>query len=89
MAGKKEQLLGKVTHYYDHLMVAVIKLEPKTSLKKGDKIHFQGTHDDDFTQEVTSLQVEHKDLDEVKAGMDFGMKVDQKVHENTEVYKVS
>jgi len=82
----KEQLIGKVTHYYDRAGVAVIKLEPKSSLKKGDTIHFVGAHED-FTQQVASLQINHQDVEEVKSGEDFGLKVDQKVHENTKVYK--
>lgn len=88
MAEKEELLVGDVTHYFDHIKVAVIKLKPKATLKKGDEIHFKGANDD-FTQKITSLQVDHKDIDEVKAGMDFGLQVSKKVHVNTEVYKTN
>ena len=77
--------LGKVTHYYDKLGVAVVRLNASAGLKKGDKVHFKG-HSTDFTQEIDSLQVEHQDVAAVKAGDDFGMKVDNPVHENDQLY---
>ena len=80
-----QKTLGKVTHYYDHLGVAVIKLAKGATLKKGDKVQFKGSNTD-FTREVVSLQADHKDVDSVKAGEDFGLKVDQKVHEGNQVY---
>ncbi|MBI3984109.1 hypothetical protein HY346_02305 [Candidatus Microgenomates bacterium] len=79
--------IGKVTHYYDQAAVAVIALEKGASLKIGDEVSFIGT-DTDFSQTVGSLQVDHQAVDSVKAGMDFGMKVEQKVHEHTQVFKV-
>lgn len=77
--------IGKVTHYYGKAGVAVVKLGQGASLKKGDKVLIKG-HSDDFTQTVNSLQVEHQEVDSVKAGDDFGMKVDQKVHEGAELF---
>ncbi len=86
MAEKAEKPIGKVTHYYDQAMAAVIKLAKGASLKVGDNIRFEGTNTD-FTQEVTSLQVDHKDVKSAKAGVDFGLKVDQPAHENSQVFK--
>ena len=79
-----QKAIGKVTHYYDHLGVAVIKLGKGASLKKGDKIQVKG-HTTDFSQTVGSLQVEHSDIESVKAGDDFGMKVDKKVRVGDEL----
>lgn len=79
-----QKSLGQVTHYYDHVGVAVIKLAKGTSLKLGDKVQIKG-HTTDFSQKVDSLQVDHKDVDAVKGGDDFGLKVDQKVREGDEV----
>ena len=83
-----QKTLGRVTHYYDHLGVAVIKLAKGAALKKGDKVQFKGNNTD-FTQEVGSLQVDHKEVDSVKAGEDFGLKVDQKVHEDNTVHSAA
>ena len=80
-----QKALGKITHYYDHLGVAVVQLEKGASLKKGNKVQIKG-HETDFTQTVGSLQLDHKDVDSVKAGDDFGLKVDQKVHEGNQLY---
>ncbi|MBI4101179.1 hypothetical protein HY441_01740 [Candidatus Microgenomates bacterium] len=78
--------LGKVSHYFDKIGVAVVSLEKSKSLKKGDQIKFKGNQTD-FSQEIGSLQVEHKDVDKVKAGDDFGVKVEQPVREGDKVFK--
>lgn len=80
-----QKALGKVTHYFDHLGVAVIQLGKSAGLKKGDKVQFKG-NGTDFTQEVGSLQVDHKDVETVKASDDFGLKVDKLVREGDQVY---
>ena len=80
-----KKALGKVTHYFDHLGVAVIQLAKGASLKKSEKIQFKG-NSSDFTQEVGSLQVDNSDVDKVKAGDDFGLKVDKPVKEGDQVY---
>jgi len=43
--------------------------------------------DDSFTQEVSSMQVEHKSVDSAKSGDSVGLKVDQPVKENSKVFK--
>ena len=86
MAEKQAKPIGKVTHYFDQAQVAVIALAKSASLKVGDSIRFEHG-DTNFTQEVGSLQVEHKDVKSVKAGEDFGLKVDQPIHENAQVFK--
>lgn len=83
-----KKVLGKVTHYFDHLGVAVVKLDKGASLKKGDKVQFKG-NDTDFTQEVGSLQLDHKDVEAVKAGDDFGLKVDKPVKEGNVVWSAN
>jgi putative protease len=81
-----EKLIGQITHYFDHIGVAVIKLsggEPKV----GATIHLVG-HGADFTQVVDSMQVEHQSIEVAKKGDDVGMKVSAKVKPGTEVYLV-
>ena len=80
-----QKAIGKVTHYYDQLSVAVVQLGEGTSLKKGDSVQFKGNNTD-FTQVVGSLQLDHADVDSVKAGDDFGLRVEQKVHEGDQVF---
>lgn len=72
------QPIGKVTHYYDHLGVAVVDLTQP--LHQGDKVHFHGPSTD-FDQTVASMQLDHESIDEAKPGQEFGLKVDQPVSE--------
>lgn len=80
-----ETKIGHVTHYFNHLNVAVLSIED--GLKLGETIHILG-HTTDFTQKVTSLQIEHKNVDSVKSGDDFAIKVIEPVREHDVVYKV-
>ena len=78
-----DKQIGVVTHYYDKIEVAVIKL--LAPLKVGDTVKFSG-HDQEFTQEVTSLQVEHENIEKAKKGQEVGLKTDQKVKVNDRVF---
>jgi putative protease len=82
MTGKR---VGTVTHYFDHLSVAVLALT--ASIRVGDTLHFLG-HSTDFKQEVTSLQIEHAPVDEAGPGADVAVKVTQRVHPNDSIFKI-
>ena len=79
------KLIGEVTHYFSKIEVAIIKLSD--SLRVGDTIRIVGG-EVDFSQTVGSMEVEHKKVDEAKAGETIGLKVDQKVREGYKVYKL-
>jgi len=81
-----DKKIGKVTHYYDKIGVAVIDLTQ--GLKVGDNIKFVHK-DNEFTQAVDSLQIDHKSVKSVKKGDSLGLKVDQPVKTGAEVYKIS
>ena len=80
----KEKLIGKVSHYFSQIEVAAMKLEAPLSV--GDTIRFEGG-ETDFTQEVSSMQKEHEEVEEAKKGDEIGMKVKEKVREGYRVYK--
>jgi len=77
--------IGKITHYYDKIGVAIIKLTK--SLTTGETVKIVG-HGKEFTQEVASLQLEHQVIPTAKKNQEVGVKVDQKVKQGDEVYKV-
>ena len=77
--------VGKVTHFYDNIGVAIVELS--ATLKVGDKIKFEG-HGADFEQDVESLQIEHKPVEKASKGEVVGLKTEQAVKEGTEVEKV-
>lgn len=82
MANKK---VGKIAHYYDKIGVAVVDLT--ADLKRGDKIKIV-KGDEEFEQEVQSMQVEHKEVSMAKKGDSVGLKVDKEVKRKAEVYKL-
>ncbi len=78
--------IGKITHYYDKIGVAVLELAKPLAV--GDKIKISG-HDKEFIQEIVSMQIEHQDIKKAKKGDSIGLKIDQPVKENDVVYKVN
>jgi U32 family peptidase len=74
--------VGEITHYFDKIGVAVIKTV--ADLKVGAKIKFSGSAD--FSQIISSMQVNHQSIEEAKNGDEVGMKVDQPVKPGDEVY---
>ena len=81
-----DKQVGKVVHFYDKLGVAIVDLS-SGGLKVGDEVKFKHG-DQEFTQKVESLQVEHEVVDSVKKGDSFGLKVDKPTKPGTEVYLV-
>ena len=79
--------IGVVTHYFSHLSVATMRLDPGTVLRVGDTIHILG-HTTDFKQKVESLEVDHTPMTEVGPNDDFGLKVVDHAREHDVVYKV-
>ncbi len=75
--------IGKVTHYYPKIGVAVVEL--KAPLKVGDKILIRGSTTN-FEQMVESMQIEHQDVQSAEAGKSVGLKVVQRVREGDIVY---
>ncbi|MEK7634049.1 MAG: U32 family peptidase C-terminal domain-containing protein [Patescibacteria group bacterium] len=85
MADKK---VGVISHYYNHLGVAII--EVKSPFSVGDTLKFvkHGSGEEIFKQVVSSIQENHKSIDKTKKGMSVGVKIDKIVHEGVEVYKI-
>jgi len=76
--------VGRVTHYFTKIGVAVVEL--KASLAVGDRIVIRGSTTD-FEQVVESMQIEHKNVQRAEAGQSIGLKVAQRVREKDIVYK--
>lgn len=80
------KLIGRVTHFFGKIGVAVIELSDK--LKVGDSIRIAGGEGTDFSQQVTSMEIEHEKVQQAKAGDSIGIKVREKVREGYKVYKL-
>ncbi|KUO43140.1 MAG: translation elongation factor-like protein [Hadesarchaea archaeon YNP_N21] len=82
----EKKVVGKVTHYFTKISVAVVELSGE--LKVGDRISIEGPTTN-FEQTVNSMQIEHKDVKVATAGQAVGLKVDQRVREGDIVYKIA
>jgi len=72
------QEVGKVTHWYDKIGVAVVKLAG--TIKVGDKIKVERSGEE-FEDTVTSMQIEHQDVSAAKKGDEVAIKLSQKAKE--------
>ncbi len=77
--------VGKVTHYYGKIGVAIVALSD--GLKVGDKIKVEGSRTE-FEQPIDSLEVEHQAVQSAKRGDVVGLKVVEKVNEGAKVYRL-
>jgi len=78
-------LVGKVTHYYPKIGVVVVELQE--TLKKGDKIEIEGKTNK-LIQTVTSMQLNHVNIDVVERGQSIGLKVGDRAREGDKIYKI-
>jgi len=84
--GEELQEIGKVTHFFTKISVAVIEL--KASISVGDRILIKGPTTN-LEQTVESMEIEHEGVTRAEAGQSIGMKMDDRVRENDTVYKIS
>jgi len=80
-----EREVGKITHYYSNIGVAIVEITDTVSV--GDKLHIQGATSD-FEQEVGSLQIEHESVETAEQGQVIGLKVDEKTRDGDKVFVV-
>src|SRR3989338_11538470 len=79
------QLVGRVSHYFTHISVAVIELT--SPLKEGDRIRVQGATTN-FEQPVSSMQIEHRPVLSAGPGDSIGLKVRDRVRQGDTVYRL-
>jgi len=77
--------IGKVTHFYDRIHVAVLDLIAE--LQVGETVHILG-RSTDLTQSVRSLEIEHEKVQSAAAGSEVALKVIAPVRKGDTVYKV-
>jgi hypothetical protein len=79
-------LIGKVERFFSKINVAAIKLTG--DIKLGDVLEIR---DDSGAIKLTvlSMQIEKQDVGEASAGDSIGIKVDQPVNTNSDVYLIN
>ena len=80
------KLIGKVSHYFSKIGVAVIELSGSLSI--GDTVRIVGGEATDFEQTIDSMEMEHEKIEKAKKGDAIGTKVKEKVREGYKVYKL-
>ena len=81
-----EEIVGKVSDFFAHPVVAGIELT--AALEIGDKIRIKG-HTTDLEMEVVSMQIDNAAVSKAKAGDSIGVKVNDKVRGGDTVYKIT
>lgn len=79
----EEKAVGKITHYYSKIGVGIVELKGKLAV--GDKVKIKG-HSTEFDQNIDTIEIDHKEVEEAKSGDVVGIKVNDKVREGDELY---
>ncbi len=79
---KLAKKIGTVTHFFDKISVAIIKID--APLKVGDNIVIKGATTDEKVT-IDSMQVDHKDIDQAEKGQEVGIKVTGRVREGDKI----
>ena len=80
-----EQQVAVVVKYFAKPGVAALEVT-NGSIKIGDFLIYKG-HTTDFTEQVTSMQIDNDPIEEANIGDLVGLKVKERVRENDKVYK--
>ena len=81
-----EKEIGRISHWFGHLGVAVIDIETGT-LSIGDTIHIKG-HTTDSTLTIEAMQLDGEDVESASKGTSVGIKVPDRARRTDHVYKV-
>jgi len=81
-----EKQVAVIVKFFAKPSVAALEVT-SGSIVKGDLLRYKG-HTTDFTEEITSMEVDNQAVDEAKVGDMIGVKVKERVRENDKVYKV-
>lgn len=82
---EEKKLVGKISHRFDKIGVAVVELSDEINV--GDEISIEGVVTN-FRQKVESMEIENEKIEKAKAGDSIGLKVADKVREGDLVYKI-
>jgi len=81
----KQNVVGKITHYFPKVRAAVIKV--KSPISVGDNLKIKG-HTTDFTQVISSMQIDRVSIDTAKKGDEIGLLVNSRVRRRDVVIKL-
>lgn len=82
----EKKQIGEVTHYFNKVGAAVIKLTDE--LNKGDKISIEGATTK-IEQTIESMQIDRENIEKGEAGQEIGIKVSDAVRKGDKVFKIT
>jgi hypothetical protein len=82
-ASKATKPVGKVTHYYTHIKVAIVRFN--AIVRVGTELRFKGATTD-FAEAAKSMQYDHKPVIFALKGKQIGIKLKKRVREGDLVY---
>jgi hypothetical protein len=83
-AAKPSKPIGTVTHFYNHISVAIVRFREVVPV--GTVLHFKGATTD-FKHPITSMQFNHEPVLKAPKGKQIGIKVRKRVREGDEVHR--
>ncbi len=83
---KVNQPIGRVTHFYNEISVAIVRFKEPVPL--GTILHFKGATTD-FQHPVTSMQFDHQPITKAPKGKQIGIKVRKRVREGDAVHRIT
>ncbi|MCD6457034.1 MAG: hypothetical protein J7K81_09660 [Methanophagales archaeon] len=81
----EKKLVGKVTHYFSKIGVAVVELSD--DVKVGDRIKVEGATTS-FEQVIESMEIENEKVELATVGQSIGLKMKDRVRLHDNVYKI-
>ncbi|MEM0475891.1 MAG: U32 family peptidase C-terminal domain-containing protein [Candidatus Norongarragalinales archaeon] len=87
MEEPEKKLVGKVTHWFGKISVAVVELQGELCV--GDEVSIEGPNTGEVRFRVDSMQIEHKNVERAGKGESIGLKVPERIHEHDYVYKLA
>jgi hypothetical protein len=82
-APKAKKPIGRVTHFFTEISVAIVKFNAKVPV--GKELHYKGATTD-FKETAKSMQYDHKPVETAPKGKEVGIKVKKRVREGDEVH---
>ncbi len=81
-----EEQVAVIVKFFAKPSVAALEVTNGT-IRIGDILKYKG-HTTDFTEEITTMEIDNQSVVEAKVGDLVGVKVKERVRENDKVYKV-
>jgi hypothetical protein len=84
----REEMLGKIIHFWPRVGAAQVELEEGRPIHVGDRVRIVG-HGHDFVQTVESLEINHTAKSEGWPGEHVALAVMEQVHDGDVVYRIN